>query len=524
MINIVNLARKAVETIGPQRRKAMGTTPFDAAGHGRRGYGWNPTSLGLNTLLYSDGLELVQRNRDAVRNNCWASAAIDSYVANAIGRGIRPITQHPDPAVAEQLTKKWNRWTKQCDLEYEADNPSSGQSDFYGLQTLIAREVMEAGECFVKFIPRSPKEGLVVPIQLQILESEQLPIWRMFSDGVPDDNRVRFGIEYRPDNRRAAYHFWKQHPGETMFFPEGSLSIMRVPAKDCLHVYKQVRAGQMRGMPWMTSVLAKLYSMDKYTDSEMFRKEVSSMITGFIKQVLPGDPILTADSHVAQPADPSAQIAKLEPGSFPVLNPGEEIQFADAVDSGDYVSFIRAGLQAFASGCGLAEYQVSGDLSKISYSSIRAGVLEFRRKCEAFQHGVFIHQVCHPVYLRWLREAMLNMVFGVKAMNAYMDDPEPFEEVRWVTPGFPWVDPDKEIKAFERAVRDGFTSRAYVCSQQGVDVGDVDAQQEADNKRADEKKLSYDSDGRKVLSGKNAGLTEEDIQESVSSGQSQVED
>lgn len=495
--------------------KASGTTPFDAAGRGRRSIGWTGTPLGINTLLYSYGLDLLQRNRDAIRNNPWAAAAIDSYVGNGIGRGIRMVSQCAEEDMRLQITDKWNRWTKQCDVEFEPSNSSSGQHDFYGHQILVAREVMEAGEQFVRFVPRSTSEGLAVPIQIQLLESEQLPIWRMDTNNIPDKNQVRFGIEYRPDLRRAAYHFWKSHPGETMFFQQDATAIERVPARDVLHVYKMLRSGQMRGIPWLTPVLAKLFSLDKYMDSEGFRKEVSSMITGFIKQVSPTAPVFEQDGTIKQPEDQGVQISKLEPGSFPVLQQGEEVQFADVKDSGDYVSFMRFGLQAFASGVGLAEYQVSGNLQGISYSSIRAGLLEFRRKCEQFQHAVFIHQFCHPVYLRWLREAMLALVFGKKALNDYVATPELYEDVRWVTPGWPWVDPEKEIKAFELGVRDGFTSRTAVCAQQGVDSADVDAQQVVDNKRADVGGLSYDSDGRKVLIGKNAGLTEEDIKEEL---------
>ncbi len=296
-----------------------------------------------------------------------------------------------------------------------------------------------------------------------------------------------------------------------MFFPSESTQVERVLATDVLHVYKQVRSGQMRGVPWMTPVLAKLYSLDKYMDSEIFRKEVSSMITGFIKSTTPTDAILQPDTTVRQPVDAGSMISRLEPGSFPVLNVGEDIEFADVKDSGDFAAFIRVGLQAFSSGCGLAEYQVSGNLEGISYSSIRAGLLEFRRKCEQFQHAVFVHGFCHPIYRRWLKEAMSALVFGIKALNDYNRDPEPWEDVRWVTPGWPWVDPEKEVKAFERGVRDGFTSRTAVTGQQGESAEDVDAQQKAENDRADALGLSYDSDGRKVLTGKNAGLTEDEI-------------
>src|SRR5271165_174667 len=503
----------------------MGTFPFDAAGRGRRGIGWNPPFLGLNTLLFSHGLELQARNRDAVRNSAWAAGAVDSYVANAIGRGIRLIPQHPDEAVRELIRQKWARWIRECDVEYDPRNPASGQTDFYGQQMVIAREVMEAGECFVRFRPRSPKEGLAVPPQLQLIEAEQSPLWRnQPAPEVPDANRVRCGVEFRPDGRRAAYHFWKAHPGETMFYPLEALQVERVQAADVLHVYKPIRAGQFRGQPWLTTVLAKLYELEQYTDAEIVRKKISAMITGFITQVSPDNPVMTPDQQLngQGQTDPGTQISKLEPGTFPVLGFGEEVQFAEAKDSGDYKAFVRSCLQAFASGAGLAEYQISGDLSGINYSSIRAGLLEFRRKCEQYQHSVFIFQVCHPVYKRWLREAMLALVLVIDLLNAYSKDPEPFEEVQWVTPGWPWVDPEKDIKASNDAIRSGLSTRSAEVAAQGRDAGAVDAEQTADNKRADKLGLSYDSDGRKVLTGRNAGLTEAEIQQDASKGEVDV--
>ena len=300
----------------------MGTFPFDAAGKGRRGFGWNPSYLGINTLLFSHGLELLTRNRDAVRNSAWAVGAIDSYVANAIGRGIRLIPQHPDEKVRTLIRNKWERWIRESDVEYDPANPCSGQTDFYGQQMILARECMEAGEVFVRFRPRSPKEGLAVPIQLQLIEAEQLPLWRnQPTADTPQQNRVRCGVEFRPDGRRAAYHFWQAHPGETMFFPMETLHVERVAAADVLHVYKPIRAGQFRGQPWLTSVLAKLYELEQYTDAEIARKKAAAMITGFIKQVSQDNPVMVPDQTVAQsPVDPGTQVTKLEPNTF--IQPG----------------------------------------------------------------------------------------------------------------------------------------------------------------------------------------------------------
>lgn len=503
----------------PKTRSMGGSTPYDSAGRGRRGFAWNASRLGQNTLLFSYGQDLLARSRDAVRNSAWAAAAVDSYASNAIGRGIRLVPQHSDEQVRQLIQQKWNRWVKESDVEFDPKVFSSGQTDFYGQQGLIARETMEAGEVFVRFRTRSKKEGLTVPLQLQLIEAEQLPLWRMSVEKVPPQNSVRCGIEFRPDGRRAAYHFWKAHPGETMFYPLEGLEVERVPASDILHVYKPIRAGQLRGQPWLTSVLAKLIEIEKLMDSELVRKNISSMITGFIRQVTPDNPVMPTATDIPTPTDPGAAISKLEPGTFPVLNPGEDITFAQAPNSGDFAPVLVTCLHAFAAGAGLTYEQISGDLSKVNYSSMRAGLLEFRRKCEQFQHAVFIYQVCVPIYRRWLSEAMLALVFGVDLLNQYNQDPEPFEAAHWVTPGWPWVDPEKDIKASQDAMRAGLSSRSIEVASQGRDAAAIDAEQASDNRRADHLGLSYDSDGRKVLTGRAAGMTESEISTEASKGE-----
>jgi lambda family phage portal protein len=480
--------------------------PFDAAGQGRRAAGWVTTRLGLNTLLFSSGETLLSRSRDSIRNNPWASAACDSYVANAISTGIRLVHQHPDPAIQLQIMNAWNRWTKESDIEYEPANVSSGQSDFYGQQAIAAREVMEAGEVFARFVNRPASDGLSVPLQLQILECEQLPLYRN-SPGtqIKNGNVLRMGIEYNPQSRREAYHFYKAHPYETMFYPQSGLELDRIPAKDILHVYKPIRAGQMRGQPWMANVLATLYELDQYQDAEIVRKKTASMLTGFITKTTPEGQILPEDTNggyytppqPGMPYDPMSAMSKLEPGTFQVLFPGENVTLSKPEDDGGFEKFMRVGVRSFAIGAGCTYEQVTGDLTGVNYSSIRAGLLEFRRKCEQFQHAVFIFQFCHPVFRRWLREAV---ICGALNLPGFLDDPTPYEDVRWVTPGWPWVDPLKDIQAAQMMTRGGFSSRSQIVAQQGMDAGVIDAEQAADRARTQQMKLIYDSDASVVLS------------------------
>lgn len=73
--------------------------------------------------------------------------------------------------------------------------------------------------------------------------------------------------------------------------------------------------------------------------------------------------------------------------------------------------------------------------------------------------------------------------------------------VKWVPPGWPWVDPLKDVRANVMEVRAGFTTRDTVVSEQGEDAEAIDAENAASNRRADGLGLEYDSDGRQKAAG-----------------------
>jgi lambda family phage portal protein len=143
--------------------------------------------------------------------------------------------------------------------------------------------------------------------------------------------------------------------------------------------------------------------------------------------------------------------------------------------------------------------QLTGDLKGVTYSSIRAGLLEFRRACEQIQFNVFVHLGCRPTMKRWLKEAVM---IGALDLPGYFKDPSQYENVIWVPPGWQWVDPQKEMAAAQQAVRSGFTSRTMVVRETGQDPEEIDAQQAEERARAAELGITYDSDPNKVLIGR----------------------
>ena len=43
---------------------------------------------------------------------------------------------------------------------------------------------------------------------------------------------------------------------------------MRVPAAEVMHLFRSLRPGQLRGVPWMANAFVRLWELDQYDDAE----------------------------------------------------------------------------------------------------------------------------------------------------------------------------------------------------------------------------------------------------------------
>ena len=68
--------------------------------------------------------------------------------------------------------------------------------------------------------------------------------------------------------------------------------------------------------------------------------------------------------------------------------------------------------------------------------------------------------------------------------------------VKWTPDGWPYVNPIDEAKASEIDMRIGVSSRSAQVSRRGRNIADLDREIAADNKRADDLGLIFDSDPR----------------------------
>ncbi|PVZ49679.1 phage portal protein [Thalassobacter stenotrophicus] len=440
---------------------------FDAAGAGRR---WDqPRSLdSLNTAILAGATPAARRAGWYARNNPWVASAVDSLVGNVVGAGIKPQSTHPDRAVRERLQELWLRWTDHA--------APDGLADFYGLQAMAVRAMVEGGESFARL--RVANETDRLPLQIELLDREQVPtdLHRDIGGG----SRIRAGIEFDSAGRRVAYRVSSFRSGDPL--APLRMDPIRVLAADCIHLFKPVAAGQLRGITWLAPVLLRLHELDQFEDATLVKAKVAALFTGFIT-----DPDGTVGGLSGDNRSGVLTVG-MEPGSLIPLPPGADIRFSNPTEHDAYAPFVKNHLRAVAAGLGLPYELVSGDLEGVTYSSIRAGLVEFRRRVEQLQHNVVVHQFCRPIWERFVRLAVLTGEIPARDFDV---DTAAYLGCSWLPPKFDYVDPMKDIQAEILAIDSGLKSRSQAISERGYDAERVDVEIAADKDRADGMGLAF---------------------------------
>jgi lambda family phage portal protein len=344
-------------------------------------------------------------------------------------------------------------------------------------------------------------------LKIQLIEAEHLPTAK--NEVVRNDRGItgyiKQGVQFNPMNERVAYHVLRDHPGELhKVFP--TTETVAIPADSVQHVYEMGCPGQVRGITWYAPVLVKLWELSSYDNSELTRKNLTTMLVGWIKRTnntaeqagirATSDPTEAGVSGVQE--QPGIAFSNIEPGTILDVGEDAELDFYAPPDVGQmYPDFMRIQLLSLAAGMRIPYYVLTGDLTSVSFSSIRAGLIEFRRKGQMIQHHIIVYQFCRPIWNAFIQTCGLVGLLDANEIAAY---PEYFEAA-WKPQKGEWVDPLKDIEAELLAIRSGLKSRTTAVDEMGEDAEEIDEQQKIDNDRADALGLKYDSDGRNPKNG-----------------------
>lgn len=454
---------------------------------GRRLGKWNPPGHGPNAAVLPTLGVLRNRSRDLARNNAWIGRGIRSFQVNEIGCEIGFKSAAPDEEFRKRADDLWERQCKYFDAD--------GQH-FSKLLSQIVTGRRIGGEIFIRKRLRSPADRLPVPLQYQLLEAEFCPI--EYVDTQRTGRKIYAGIEFDGIGRRTAYWMYRAHPGDGMFFTDPRLQdLVAVPASSIYHHYDPFRPGQLRGVPAIVQALVKAKSFDEYDDAELERKKTRSSYTGMITKSpqlmgeddwkfdpLTGEPIKTDDAGVP--------ITDVQSGQFFVGQIGEDIKLFEGDNTGaGYEAFVRQQLLGIGAGQDVPYEFISGDFQKTNDRVFRVVLAEYHRTVEQDRWQLTIPQVCYPIWQDFISTAI--MAGALEAPADYAANPEPYYKVECHPEGWEYLHELQDANADVVRLKAGLTSRKRILSEQGVDVREVDRENQEDGERAEKMGLHYEN-------------------------------
>lgn len=465
----------AVQTLFSRIRGAVTALPraFDISQQGRRLSAIPANTTAINTLILQYGQTAVARSRYLTLNNPYAASAKEAFVSSMVGgRGIRPSTLDEEKDVKAQVHDDWDYWCENADAD--------GVTNLAGLQSQAASELFDAGEVFGIIDDTGTVEDTATT-QVRLIPAEMLPYINTSTAQVAPGNYVQMGIEFDPSGRRVAYHFLTLNPNDITRVNVEVYQRIRVPAEKVFHLYRPIRAGQVRGIPFTLAALVATAMLDLYDDAELERKRVASLFAAFVTRNSPDEDHPLGKAKPVNAGDGwtdsgTVNNFTLRPGIVVDLLPGEDIKFSQPADSGgNYDAFEYRMLCRLAAGFGVPYAAMSGDLKAANYGSIRAGLVQFRRRIESMQQQNFIPMFLRKVWLAWLTNYTFRGLAPWSATDWMVDKlRRQHQKVKWLTPKWEWVDPLKDMQAEKLAVDNGFQSRFDTIETMGDDPDDTD--------------------------------------------------
>jgi lambda family phage portal protein len=451
---------------------------YEGAAAGRRTQGWSARSSDPNAAASGATLaRLRDVARDLVRNNAYAKSAVDTITQYVVGRGIvaRPLPASPG------VLAQWQRWAESTDCD------ADGRENFVGLQKLVMQAVFTDGEVLVRRRWRRPGDGYALPVQLQILEADFLDTAKTMI--LPTGGAIIQGVEFDALGNRVAYWLFQRHPGSPIGGVIGATSnatlftqSKRYDAVDVLHIYARQRPGQVRGPSWFAPVILRLKDFDDYEDATLMKQKVAaclSVITSDVDGTAPAMGVASAAETTGNP-----DVDTLSPGSILNVAPGRSVDVVQPPSVSDHDSYSTITLRAIAGGLGLGYEDLTGDYSKVNYSSARMARLRMWARVEDWRSRMIVPQFCDPAWDWAMQAATL-----IGAPTA--------DDVDWTAPPLPMIEPDKEWLAAMRAIRNG-KPWSEVMREMGYDPTQILKESADDFKAFDDNDLVFDCDPRRM--------------------------
>ena len=202
---------------------------------------------------------LRTRARYEVGNNTYARGIVLTLANDSVGTGPRLQMLTSDEALNRKLELDFLSWSKRVRLAEK-------------LRTIRMARCQD-GEAFVVLAQNPNLEGNI-KLDLQLVEADQVTD----ISGVVDENYVD-GISFDAFGNPTSYKVLRHHPGGAFGY---STEITIIPAKNMIHIFRQDRPGQHRGIPEITSALPLFAQLRRFTLAVLSAAEAAADFAGIL--------------------------------------------------------------------------------------------------------------------------------------------------------------------------------------------------------------------------------------------------
>lgn len=411
--------------------------------------------------------------RHFYRTDGLLRGAYNNLAQFVVGTGPVPRTKF------RELLPLWQAWASQSD-------PT--RSLPFGLQLHAAYLDSElTGDTLIRLRPRRESDGLIVPLQLQLLESEHMPVDTKVNNVTK--NRIVAGVEIDPIDGPAAYWLHRRHPNDVTLMDSFNNEPVRVPASEVLHLFRPARMGSYRGESRAVAALVSLWRLHGYVDAEMLRKKLVASLSGFLKDMEDQEIVLPGMENAETAADTMMDVLHWEYGQLIQLPSSTDIKFPNIVDtSGNSASFIRLLGLIISAALGMPYELVFGDLTDVSDRVLEMSNRQFDLFIAAERQRIE-HQVCNVVWRRFVDLCVATGLWvppkGVPQHHWY--------DVKWTWPVRSYKHPVQDIAAKLEAMKAGLIDRDTLIEELGYDPEEVDLRHAMAMTRAYVYRLRFDS-------------------------------
>lgn len=456
-----NLLERAVALVSPRTALSMVMwrwewrdfmeRNYDAAKNDRLTQGWVATNSNAEMADAPYRSKLRARARDLERNSDTTEAIIGALKRNVVGTGMmlqartRKSDKSDNEDLNEQIEELWEDWCRKqvCDV--------SGQQDFSELQEMAVRRFVVDGE--ILFI-KSYNGSWDIPLQLQAREADELDSAIYEYQG----NKVYGGIEIDSLRKPVAYHFINAT------LDGYNYETVRIPAERVIHLFVKEFPTQVHGVTHLARSMVRIRDLDGYLEAEAVKARIAACLGVFIRSNS-SNTNFTGRNAKDDPKVGQKQLT-LAPGMISKLLPGEDITVVNPSGvSTTLADFTRTSQRLAGGGQGLSYEAVSRDYSQTNYSSARQGLLEDQKTYQAYQQFLIKH-FCKEIYTEFVISAFLA---GKITAPDFWKNKRNYLRHEWITPGWDWIDPQKEINAANSAIDNGLDTRARVLAAKGRD-------------------------------------------------------